>query len=221
MQGNPGQNQNNQKSSLSWSQPAAASAAKPVKAMPPATSSTSMHSASSDSSHTGTYVGIFVGGLIIGALIGWAITGSHDSGTGSMASSTPITTGTSTNTGSNSVNLSGSMVGSTADYSVNSPQTAGFAVNVTNVKVMQPTWVVVYEDHAGLPGNALGAALFLPQTGNNVQNGTVQPLRATLPGQNYLAGESLDDGDKTFSLASDNAIHDASGNKVLIQFSTQ
>jgi hypothetical protein len=88
------------------------------------------------------------------------------------------------------------------------------------VVVSQPTWVVIYEDHAGVPGNALGAALFLPQSGNAAQSGTVELLRGTLPGQTYFAGEALDDGDKVFSLASDKPVRDAQGNPVLVEFTT-
>ena len=216
MQGNTGPGQNNQKPSLSWSQPAVP--ATPAKATPPAVKVESKASrVAEEKSYTGTYVGIFAGGIIIGALIGWAITGMHSSSGSSMASSTSmIATSTVSGTGT-SVGLSGSSVGAT----VTSPQTAGFAVQVTNVKVSVPTWVVVYEDHASTPGNALGAALFLPQSEGTAQNGTVQLLRATLPGQNYLAGESIDDGDKIFSLLNDKPVHDVQGNQVLVQFSTQ
>ena len=169
-------------------------------------------------SHTGTYVGIFVGGLIVGALIGWAIAGSNGSGTaGPSASSTAQQAGTST---ASSVNLSGSAVGVPGSFNVSSPQVAGFAVGVTNVQLSEPTWVVVYEDHAGVPGNALGAELFLPQAGSP-QSGTVELLRGTLPGQTYLAGEALDDGDKIFSLQSDKPLRDAKGNPILVQFSTK
>ena len=61
----------------------------------------------------------------------------------------------------------------------------------------------------------------MPQSEGTAQNGTVQLLRATLPGQNYLAGESIDDGDKIFSLLNDKPVHDVQGNQVLVQFSTQ
>jgi hypothetical protein len=93
-------------------------------------------------------------------------------------------------------------------------------VAVSRVLVSQPTWVVVYEDHAGVPGNALGAELFLPQSEGTAQSGTVELLRGTLPGQTYFAGEALDDGDKIFSLTNDKPIRDAQGNPVLVQFTT-
>ena len=92
---------------------------------------------------------------------------------------------------------------------------------VTNVMVSEPTWVVIYEDNAGIQGNALGASLFLPQSEGTAQNGTVQLLRATLPGQSYLAGESIDNGDKMFSLTTDKPVVNAQGKPMLTQFIAQ
>ena len=167
------------------------------------------------------YVGIFVAGLIIGALIGWAITGPRGGSTSDTASSTMTTVGTSTTSSTTTgVNLTGSNIGSGSMITVSSPQTAGFAVTVGNVQVTQPTWVVIYEYRAGTTDNALGAALFLPQSGNAAQSGTVELLRGTLPGLTYFAGEALDDGDKVFSLASDKPVRDAQGNPVLVEFTT-
>lgn len=220
MQENTGLGSNNQKPSLSWSQPAGAASA--PKAAPASAPSGKVSAVAQDTSYTGTYIGIFAGGLIVGALIGWAIAGSHGGVASPTASSTVTGAAATTTTGTDTqVNLTGSSVGSAGSFTVVSPQTAGFAVAVGNVKVTEPTWVVVYEDHAGVPGNALGAALFLPQSGNNVQSGTVQLLRGTLPGQNYLAGEALDDGDKIFSLSGDKPVRDTQGNPILVQFSTQ
>ena len=223
MQANTGQGQGNnqQKSTLSGSQPAVTSTpsnAKPVSpvvSMPPSNKQNITRE-----SHTGTYVGIFVAGLIIGALIGWSLT-SRSSGTPSGTASSTMTASTSTTGTTTDINLGGSQIGSGSMVTVASPQTSGFAVSVGNVQDSQPTWVVIYEDRAGAQGNALGAALFLPQTGNNTQNGTVQLLRATLPGQNYFAGEATDDGDKVFSLQTDKLVTDTSGHTLLVQFSTK
>lgn len=224
MQGTNGQGQNNQnqKASLSWSQPSVGSTAPkaaPVVAPAPKVNTSSMNT---DKSYTGTYVGIFVAGLIVGALIGWAITGSKNNGPTSTTATSTTSSNTGTSTGSTGINTT---LPSSSAFTVTSPQTAGFAVTVSNVKITEPTWVVVYESQAGTQGNtlgnALGAALFLPQTGNNSQTGTVQLLRATLPGQNYVAGEVADNGDKTFSLESDKPMRDAQGNQMLVQFSTK
>lgn len=238
MQANTGQSQNNgqgnnqagQKSSLSWSQPSTPSSAAPSSSVPPVVSTpprstpVANTAAMEEKSYTGTYIGIFVGGIIIGALIGWAITSSHNGG-GSTSTSTASSTmmmatssASATNTGSTSANLSDSTADTSGAFAVNSPQVAGFAVAVSNVMVSQPTWVVVYEDNAGKVGNALGAELFLPQSEGTAQDGTVQLLRATLPGQNYFAGEALDNGDKTFSLTNDKPVVNAEGNQILVLF---
>ena len=66
------------------------------------------------------------------------------------------------------------------------PQSAGMSVSVAGLSVTTPTWVVVYEDVAGKPGNTLGAALVFP--GQNAV--TVSLLRATVSGQTYLVGEA-------------------------------
>jgi hypothetical protein len=218
MQENTGHSQNNnqggqqtqgQKSSLSWSQPIV-----PARtATPPVVPD--------KKSYTGTYTSIFIAGIIIGALVGWAIAGSHHSGAAAITATSTQTAATSTSSTTLQTTASTQSITNTSgDFVVSSPQAAGFAVGVSRVVVSQPTWVVIYEDHAGVPGNALGAELFLPQSGNAAQSGTVELLRGTLPGLTYFAGEALDDGDKVFSLASDKPVRDAQGNPVLVEFTT-
>jgi hypothetical protein len=167
-----------------------------------------------------------VAGVVIGALIGWGITTSKNGGQTSTTASSTSMTASSTNTGSTAgnstgagagVDLNGSTVGSSGNVVLASTQTAGFAVAVTKVTVTQPTWLVVYENHNGTPGNAIGAGLFFP--GNT--SGTIQLLRATLPGQSYFVGQSLDDGDKVFSLTSDKPVRDAQGNPLFTEFTAQ
>jgi hypothetical protein len=172
-------------------------------------------------SYTGTYVSIFIAGVIIGALVGWGIAGSHHGGLTALTATSTETAATSTSSqGQHSTAPVLNITSTSGDFVISSPQTAGFDVAVSRVVVSQPTWVVVYEDHAGVPGNALGAELFLPQSGNAAQSGTVELLRGTLPGLTYLAGEALDDGDKVFSLESDKPVRDAQGNPVLVEFTT-
>ena len=100
---------------------------------------------------------------------------------------------------------------------ITSPQDAGLQVAVSNVTVSVPTWVVVYENHNGQPGNALGAALFTADR----TSGVVDLLRGTLPGQTYIAGEAQDDGDHIFSMQNDPAVRDAQGNPVWVSFKTR
>ncbi len=223
-QGGQGNNQGGQKPTLSWSQPVAANGnAKPAAPVAPAKTTPTSSAATQAQSNMGTYVGIFVAGLIIGALIGWGITTGKSgtpSGTASstsMASTSGATNITSSTGSTASVDLSGSSAGSNSGVTVASPQTAGFAVTISKVSITQPTWLVVYEDHNGTPGNAIGAGLFFPGS----TTGTVQLLRATLPGQSYFVGQSLDDGDKIFSLQNDKPVRDAQGNPLFTEFKAQ
>jgi len=148
------------------------------------------------------YAGMAVVGIIAGVLIAWgwvswqgspdttaggnmAISTATDSSTGGM--------GVGTNTGTTSA------IGSSSSLTIASPQAAGTSVAVSKAVVTSPTWIVVYENKDGGPGNALGAALFFP--GN--QTGTVELLRGTTPGKTYLAVKQVDNGDRKFSLKDD------------------
>jgi hypothetical protein len=169
------------------------------------------------------YIGIFVVGLVVGVLIGWGIVGTR----GASDTTAMNTTGTSTSmagtmTGSTTaggVDLSGSTMGVTG-LTVPSPQIAGIIVTVSHIDVSNPTWVVVYEDNNGVPGNALGAALFSPTSADAAMSGSVPLLRATVSGQTYLVGESVDNGDHVFSLTADKPVVDSSGKPVLTEFKT-
>ena len=97
-----------------------------------------------------------------------------------------------------------------------SPQDAGMEVAVSHITVPVPTWVVIYENHNGQPGNALGASLF----SSDKTSGVVDLLRGTLPGQTYIVGEARDDGDHVFSLQKDQAVLNAQGSPVWVSFKT-
>jgi len=236
---NSGQSSSNQggaqKPSLSWTQPAQdtkgndknASAPQAAKTPAPAAKPAAVHTPAPAAapSNAGTYVGIFVAGVVVGALIGWGFTSSNG-GTSTTASST-VETASSTSTGasntqtstsgssqSGAVNLAGSSVGSSGAIALAPTESAGFAVAVTKISVSQPTWLVVYEDNNGTPGNAIGAGLFFPES----TSGTIELLRATLPGKSYFVGQSLDDGDKIFSTQNDKPIRDSKGNPLFTEF---
>ena len=51
-------------------------------------------------------------------------------------------------------------------------------------------------------------------------SGSVPLLRATVSGQTYLVGESIDNGDHVFSLTADKPVEDSSGKPVLTEFKT-
>jgi hypothetical protein len=46
-------------------------------------------------------------------------------------------------------------------------------------------------------------------------------LRATMPGQSYFVGQSLDDGDKIFSTQNDKPVRDSKGNPLFTQFTAK
>lgn len=106
---------------------------------------------------------------------------------------------------------------SDASLSIPSPQSAGLHVSVAHISATEPTWVVVYENRGGLPGNVLGAGLFTSER----TSGTVDLLRGTLPGQSYFIGESRDDGDHMYSVINDPAVRDADGDPLLVEFKTR
>lgn len=140
-------------------------------------------------SNTARYAGLLAAGLIVGVLIagGW---GSLRKPTGALSTAT-------TTAGGMSAAEAGS--GSTAALTIESPQKAGKRVEVAHISVNAPTWVVVYEDRSGKPGNALGARLFFA----GQSSGAVDLLRATTAGTSYLAVKQADNGDRKFSLKGD------------------
>lgn len=222
MQGNTPADKGNQKPSLSWSQP---QGQKPAQPQAPAQQNLSIKSIAPaqkqpGKTNAGLYAGIFIGGLIIGVLVGWGITSSRGPAAttgGDMASAGTPSSFEGTMTAPSSAQMTGSSTGLT----IPSPQAAGLTVSVSKVAVTAPTWVVIYEDHNGVAGNALGATLFYPASQGGQSSGTVELLRGTSPGETYLAGESLDDGDHKFSLTLDKPVRDAQGNPLWVEFKTQ
>lgn len=172
----------------------------------------------------------FLAGVIVGLIIGWgwfSLRPDTDKVT-SMASSTTstatdttknTTTGTGTNTtqgGATTGTTKPSVVGSSGALAV-STQNAGLQVAVSSLSVSQPTWVVVFDNNNGTPGNALGAAMFFP--GDKV--GSIELLRATVSGKTYLVGEYVDDGDHLFSKQKDMQVSGVTGSPMLVEFSVR
>lgn len=175
-------------------------------------------------SSTPKIIGAFVAGVIICALVIWGFATAR-SGKNTVAQNQVQNTASTIdeNSSTNAANIAGiavstntTAVENSSPLVIASPQQAGLEVVVTKAAVSQPTWVVIYENRAGVPGNALGAALFTSER----QSGVVDLLRGTLPGQSYLAGEALDDGDHKFSLENDKPVRDANGNPLWIEFRT-
>ena len=168
--------------------------------------------------HTMRNLIITVVAILVVMGIAWAVTGDKKSSdtTNTSPTATSTTTGsTGTQTGTTSSNTqvsfpSGALV-------IASPQNAGLEIAVSNVVVQVPTWVVIYENYNGQPGNVLGAALFTKDR----SSGAVDLLRGTLPGQTYFAGEARDDGDHMFSMTNDPATRDTNGNPITLKFETK
>ncbi len=130
-------------------------------------------------------------GIIAGVIIAWGW---------SAFNAAPASTSSAPEDKNLGVDASSAPVlGSDTGLTIASPQAAGNSVAVAKAAVSVPTWIVVYESNNGEPGNALGAALFFPES----QSGTVELLRGTSPGKSYLIAQQVDNGDRRFSLKDD------------------
>ncbi len=191
-------NSDNQKPGLSWSAPA--STPKPATPAPSMQKSAPVTTPTGPS--TAKYVGMIVVGVIIGVLIAWAWSAAHTPTDNTQTTST--STSQNSNDNSTATTDTNSDSGTPAEGSdpsllVMSPQKAGSSVAISKAIVTEPTWVVIYENKGGKPGNALGAALFFPEA----QAGTVELLRPTVAGNSYLVVKQVDNGDRKFSLHQD------------------
>ena len=175
--------------------------------------------------------GIFIAGVVVGLIIGWGWFSLGDRDTASVATTTggQTTSSSSENstmpdTGTVGTSVSGTPTTATmpaATASSNgisiSSQTAGITVAVNSISVSVPTWVVIFQNNSGKPGNALGAQMFFPgQT-----SGSVALLRDTIAGQSYLAGEYVDNGDHQFSKQSDTQVTTVAGTPMLVTFTAR
>ncbi|KKW35871.1 hypothetical protein A2852_02490 [Candidatus Adlerbacteria bacterium RIFCSPHIGHO2_01_FULL_54_23] len=177
--------ENNQQGGLSWTVPVSVPAVKEkISNAAPAL----VHAKPAQKlGNAAKYAGFFAVGVIAGILLAWGWSAWRVS-----ISSTFAETGSSQNTGSALEEESAGLV-------VATPQRAGISVQISEVSVSAPTWIVVYENNGGEPGNALGATLFFPSS----KQGAITLLRGTVAGQTYLVGKRADDGDRRFSLTKD------------------
>ena len=181
-------NSNNHKQGdLSWSTPAQS----PMPVQKPVITPKVQEPAKPASNST-KYIIMIVLGVIAGVIIawGWSATRSPKESVSTNTTNTNLNTTTSETITAPSSGF---------DLTIASPQIAGNSVAVAKAVVSAPTWIVVYENNAGQPGNALGAALFFPEN----QGGTVELLRGTTGGKSYLATGQVDNGDRKFSLKDD------------------
>ncbi len=181
---------------LSWSSSQLTKQSTP--AVTPQVSAAPMSASTPRMSGTARYAGFVAAGVILGVLVAWGA-GAWRSKPANTGTTTTVNT---TDTKAPVLDTSGATIvaeGSDPSLLVMSPQAAGLSVAIDKAIVSEPTWVVVYEDNAGSPGNALGAALFFPDH----QQGTVQLLRSTVAGKSYLVVKQVDNGDHRFSLKDD------------------
>jgi hypothetical protein len=176
-------------SGLSWSEPTVPPAPKPVT---PTTAPSVVAPAVAAGMSAAKLTGMIVVGVIVGIVVAWAWVALRNSGTTASIQNNNNSTGGTTTT---------QTVGQGSDpaLTIASPQKAGKSVAVEKAIVSVPTWIVVYENRDGKPGNALGAALFFPSR----QTGSVELLRATTAGKTYLIAKQTDNGDRKFSLRND------------------
>lgn len=204
-----GQPQNGQKSGLSWVTPAAG--AKP--AAPAVTQKTLPVPVANTSTNMAAYIGTLVCGIVIGVLLAWGYSALRGDSASVAANTTKADTTASV---SNSTSDTPTIAASSDSLTVASSQKAGMNVAVSKVVVNKPTWVVVYDNVNGKPGNTMGAHLFFT-TGS----GTVTLLRATTAGTTYFVGVRADNGDRKYARATDKAITNADGSEVISTFVAQ
>lgn len=228
MQGN-NQNSGGQKQTgLSWTQPASSggqgssnvksnTTTNAGQAKPSSAPSVARASAMSASAATPRLAGTFIAGLLVGGLLTWMLVSIGGDGTGNITGSSA--TSTNSTTGQNNTISSGA-ISTMAGFSLSvRDQEAGSQVSVESVEVSEPTWVVVYDSVDGEPGRALGAKMFFPA--NNGADGVVRLLRPTIAGEEYLIGGRVDNGDRQFDGATDAAVVNQAGNRILIEFQAE
>jgi hypothetical protein len=199
------QPKNNQKPGLSWSTPStSATPAKPAVTPIATTPLTTALAPLRRGSSAPWYAGIFVVGVVIGVVGMWAFS-PDDAG--------PLAANNATSTTQQKNNAAAAELSATSPLTVPASQKSGTTVVVAGLTVEKPTWVVVYEDRAGKPGNVLGAKLF---TGGG--SGTVTLLRGTTAGRTYYVGLATDNGDRKYSKTKDAATMNADGSLVTVTF---
>ncbi len=173
--------------------------------------------------------GIFIAGVIVGLIIGWGwfslgrdngtVATTDDTGTMTSSSSESATSpSTVSNTGTKpTTGTTGSTATGSNALTVAPLQNAGLSVALSSVSVKAPTWVVIFDNVSGKPGNALGARMFFPGD----TTGSIDLLRGTVAGQSYFAGEYVDNGDHKFSKQADTQVNASNGSQMLVEFSVR
>ncbi len=184
---------------LSWSTPTTTPHTAAPKTPTPAVKVSTPTKGAPTPGPSSKYFGMIAAGVIAGGLLAWGWTNINQSSTNT--DDTDTKTGLADETGADlGINTdSVSSLGTGVGLQILTSQGAGMSVAVEKATVSVPTWIVIYEDRDGKPGNALGAGLFFPEN----KGGVVELLRATSPGKTYLAVKQADNGDRKFSLKDD------------------
>ena len=229
-------NQNNQNKGggLSWSQPARSSGENsfksvgankptPQAAQKAPAAPASLSTTNNGGTSTRTLALLIAGAIVLGLLLGWAFFGSGERTPegGTTTTSTEENTGGASTSTEEEQNGTGVSVGSGSagrdSFTVPPTQPAGLTVAVSQASVSGNTWIVVYESANGERGNALGAALFMPEKAS----GVIRLLRTTVAGQTYFVGHHRDNGDRKFSLENDQPALGTDGEPVYVEFRAQ
>src|SRR3990167_5117053 len=142
-------NSNDQKQGgLSWTTPAQS----PMPVQKPVITPNVQMMPPKQASNSTKYISMIVLGVIAGVIIAWGYSALRSP---QEASTADTNTGSDTSTAL----ISASGLGLT----IASPQIAGNSVAVAKAVVFAPTWIVVYENNGGQPGNALLGGALLPR----------------------------------------------------------
>lgn len=223
---NGNQQQNNQqKTNLSWNDQKNINTHKPTSS---SSSNNSFNNTQTPQGGSGRLVAMFVAGVILCTLIVWGIaalraenrqitqddksvklldstatsTATTSSDKVDTVSAKPRAVVTSENTAPSST-VSPSSTGNEAPASITSSdfataaQPAGDTVTVTGLSVTEPMWLVIYDSTSGKAGGVLGAGMVFQG-----QSSVKVPLqRATKSTKTYMVGMSkTDNGSHEFSL---------------------
>src|SRR3989344_1500514 len=137
----PENNSNNQKQGgLSWSTPVQS----PLPVQKPA-AAPKVQDPAKPASNSRKYISMIILGVIAGVIIAW--------GYSALRSPQEAVSTADTNTGADASIVPA--LASGLGLTIASPQIAGNSVAVAKAAVSAPTWIVVYENNGGQPGNAL------------------------------------------------------------------
>jgi hypothetical protein len=94
-------------------------------------------------------------------------------------------------------------------------QKPGSTVEISSLKLVDPSWIAIRDDISGNPGpKVLGARYFA----TGADNGTVELLRNTVEGKSYFAIIYKDNGDGKFDSKTDPVVADENGTTITVKF---